>query len=135
MKRNSPLARKTPLRAHSELKRAPMRKRSRKSSPATRSAQGQDCTLQFPGCQNARETVVLCHVRQLGGGGIGLKPPHNESCYACAWCHDRLDFRVPWIRDMPEGFNFWEAICRAIIRTQRVMRANGILVFKGEEAA
>lgn len=135
MKRGTALARKTPLKAHTPMKRGtPMRKRSRKSSQITRSAQGQDCTLQFPGCQNARETVVLCHLRMFSGGGMGLKPSNLESCYGCMLCHDILDGRTPWILT-DDVFNWWEAIARAIIRTQRVMRANGILVFKGEEAA
>jgi hypothetical protein len=134
MKR-APLQRRTPLRAQTPLKRTPMRKRSRsKQTAARRSAAGQDCTLMFPGCTNDTETVVLCHIRQFGGGGTALKPPENESCYGCHRCHDILDGRAPWILD-GETFDFWRAIAFAIVRTQRVMRAAGVLVFKGEEAA
>lgn len=134
MKR-TPLKRATPLKAKMPLRaRAPMRNRSRpKQSAARRSAAGKECTLLFPGCTNDRETVVLCHLRMFHGGGMGLKPSDAEAVYGCSKCHDVLDGRVPWLLD-DATFNFWEAIARAIVRTQRVMRASGVLVFKGEAA-
>lgn len=130
MKR-TPLARKTPLRA-----KAPMRRKSRtRSTPARESAREQDCTLQLPGCRNDRETVVLAHLRMFGGGGIGVKPHDLEGVYACAWCHDRLDGRVNWIRvDSGESFDYWEHIARALVRTHRAMHAAGIVTLKGEAA-
>jgi hypothetical protein len=135
MKR-TPLARKTPLKAQTPLRaRAPMRKRSRPKMTAARSsAKGQDCMLCFPGCPNDRHTVVLCHVRQFGGGGMGMKPRDNESCYGCSRCHDVLDGRIPWILDPPEGFDFWRTIAFAVIRTQRIMIERGVLLIQGEGA-
>lgn len=133
MKR-TPLTRKTPLRATAPMKRTAMRKRSKpKMTHSRRSAAGEDCTLMFPGCRNDHETVVLCHLRIFGGGGIGMKPSDAEAVFACAHCHDRLDGRVGWLQH-EEGFDFWEAIARALVRTHRRMRAKGALIFK-EEAA
>jgi hypothetical protein len=112
-----------------------MRKRSKpKMTHARRSAAGEECTLNFPGCMHDRETVVLCHLRQFGGGGTSLKPPDNEAVYGCMRCHDIVDGRVPWILGA-EDFDFWKAIAFAIVKTQRRMRAKGVLVYKGEEAA
>jgi hypothetical protein len=140
MKRSSPLKpskilpRRELQRSAPLVAKAPMRKSRPKSSPARKSAEGQDCTLRIPGCRNERETVVLCHLRQLGGGGMGIKPPDNEAAYGCRYCHDIADGRIPWIKDAPEGFNLWERIAKAVAETQRIMRANGVLLMKGEDA-
>lgn len=126
MKR-TPLARKTPLRT-----KAPMRKRSApKMTAARRSAKGQACTIMLPGCSQDRETVVLCHLRMLGGGGVGMKPPDTEAVYGCAHCHGVLDGRARLIPELAEALN-WETICRALVRTHRIMRAEGVLILKGE---
>lgn len=139
MKRSAPLKpskilpRRELQRSAPLVAKAPMRKGARpKQLPATRSAKGQDCALQFPCCRNETETVVLCHLRQFGGGGTSLKPASQEAVYGCARCHDVLDGRVPWIKDAPEGFDFWEHIAWAIVRTHRIMRAAGVLLLKGE---
>lgn len=127
MKR-SPLLRKTPLRA-----KAPMRKRSRKSTPARQSARGMDCTLRLPGCRNDTGTIVLCHLRQFGGGGMGVKPSDAEAVYACAHCHDILDGRARLISELAGALN-WETLARALVLTHRQMLARGVLVLKGEAA-
>jgi hypothetical protein len=122
------LSRSTPLVAKS-----PMKKSARpKSTSARKLAKGQDCTLMIPGCRNETETVVLCHLRQLGGGGMGIKPPENESAFGCRYCHDVADGRIPWVKDAPEDFNLWEHIAKAMAKTQRIMRAAGVLILKGE---
>lgn len=128
MKR-TPIQRKTPLRA-----KAPMKLRSRtKSTPARRSARDQDCTLRLPGCQNRRDTVVLCHLREFGGGGMGIKPNDLEAVYGCHHCHDIIDGRASLIPELRHELN-WERIARALVETHRAMRANGIITIKGEAA-
>jgi hypothetical protein len=139
MKRSSPLkpskilprrelSRSTPLVAKS-----PMKKSARPKMTAPRKfAKGKDCTLCLPGCPNATETTVLCHLRQFSGGGMGIKPWDGEAILADDWCHSRLDGRVPWIKDAPEGFDLWEHIAWAIVRTHRAMHAAGVLILKGE---
>lgn len=132
MKIRMPLARKTPMaRGAGPRPKSPMRRKSRvRKTPATKSARGQDCTLQFPGCRNETDTVVLCHLRMFGGGGVGVKPDDCEAVLGCSWCHDRLDGRVPWLN---KPVDFWEYIARALVRTHRVLRAAGVLIFKGEQ--
>lgn len=127
MKR-SPIQRKTPLRAKS-----PMRKRAHKSSPARQSARGMDCTARLPGCHNDTETVVLCHLRQFSGGGMGMKPSDAESIYACKHCHDLIDGRTHLIPELADALN-WETLARALVGTHRQMLARGILTMKGDAA-
>lgn len=126
MKR-TPLQRRTPLRAKS-----PMRKSRPRTTPMRQSARGQDCTLQFPGCANDRDTVVLAHLRMFGGGGMGVKPSDLEGVYACAHCHDQLDGRSKLQVEWP--YVFWETIAHALVRTHRAMHAAGIVQLKGEAA-
>ena len=97
---------------------------------ARKAAKGQDCTLQFPGCPNDRDTVVLCHLRMFGGGGTGLKPDDSEAVFGDDHCHSRLDGRAPLWLDVNESK--WEYIARALIRTLRIQRESGVLIFKGE---
>jgi hypothetical protein len=59
----------------------------RKSKPLRDSAQGQGCTLRLDGCRNDTATVVLCHIRRGGGGGMSVKPPDWFAFYGCAHCH------------------------------------------------
>lgn len=120
MKR-TPLARKTPLRT-----------RSRKSTPARTSARDKDCTFQFPGCTNQRDTVVLCHLREFGGGGASMKPLDTEAAYGCWHCHELADGRKHLIPEVRNQIDWWEYIARALVRTHRVMRADGLLTIKGD---
>jgi hypothetical protein len=127
MKR-TPLKRKSPLRAC-----APMRKRSRRSTPIRQAARGENCTVCLPGCPNDRDTTVLAHLRIFGGGGTGMKPSDAEAVFADAYCHDRIDGRVPWVH-IADEFDFWECIARALVRTHRILRERGVLILKGEAA-
>ena len=114
--------------------RKPLKSRSTrpKMTPARKSAKGKDCTLCLPGCQNNTETVVLCHLRMFGGGGMGLKPSDLESAYGCFDCHQAIDSRDKCPVPKPE---LYEYLLRALIRTHRIMRAKGILMMKGESDA
>ena len=132
MKR-TPLTRKTPLKATTIRASGKRLKSSKpKMTPARKAAEGEDCTVQFPGCPNARETSVLCHLRQYGGGGMGIKPHDSEAVFADHYCHDRLDGRaLVWFA---EGESIHEYIARALIRTLRRQREKGVLIYKGEES-
>ena len=133
MKRSPMPPRKTPMKATTIKASARRKKSSRpKMTPARANAKGQDCTLMLPGCTNATDTVVLCHLRQFGGGGMGCKPHDSEAVFACSYCHDRLDGRAPlWLEDDESPSEY---IVRALIRTLRAQRAAGVLIYKGEEA-
>jgi hypothetical protein len=132
MKTTKPLQRKTPLRATTirASKRRPARP---KMTPARANARGQRCTLWLPGCKDDTDTVVLCHLRQFGGGGMGTKPHDSEGVFACAHCHDVLDGRknlTPELRgEMNDGVLLW-----ALIQTLRAQREAGVLIYKGEQA-
>lgn len=136
MKR-TPIERKTPLRAKSQSLRSstspkPRRQSRPKMTPARAAARSQVCTLRFPGCQNQRETVVLCHLRMFGGGGMGCKPHDSEAVFACSYCHDRLDGRAMfWLEP---GQSIFDYIARALVATLRAQRAAGVLIYKGEAA-
>ena len=112
--------------------RKPLKSRSTrpKMTPARKSAKGKDCTLCLPGCRNDAETVVLCHLRMFGGGGMGLKPSDLESAYGCFDCHQAIDSRDKCPVPKPE---LYEYLIRALIRTHRIMRAEGILMMEGSE--
>lgn len=129
MKR-SPLARKTPLKA-AAIKASGKRP---KMTPARKAAKGEDCTVCFPGCPNARETTVLAHLRMYGGGGMGIKPHDSEAVLADDYCHNLLDGRTRLIPELRQEVNWHEYIARALIRTLRRQREKGVLIYKGEPA-
>lgn len=101
-------------------------------TPARANAKGQDCTLQLPGCQNDTSTVVLCHLRQFSGGGMGCKPPDVEGVFACRHCHDVLDGRANLIPELRHALND-SVLLWALIRTLRAQRDAGVLIYRGEE--
>jgi len=68
----------------------------------------------------------------FGGGGMGLKPWDGEAVYGCGHCHSLIDGRDRLIPELAKHFT-WETIAYALIRTHRIMRAEGILMMKGEE--
>lgn len=53
------------------------------------------CTMRLPGvCLGGTETTVLAHSNQLKHGkGMGIKADDNWGAFACAACHDVLDWR------------------------------------------
>ena len=50
-------------------------------------------------CSFDPEKVVLCHIRQLGISGMGIKAPDILGYWACGPCHDVLDGRTPMMMD------------------------------------
>jgi hypothetical protein len=96
MKRGTALARKTPLKAHTPMKRSPMRKRSRKSSPMRIAARGMPCLMNVAGvCNYNQETTVLAHFRWLGDCGTGIKPTDQQGAWSCAECNRWSDSPTP----------------------------------------
>ena len=90
-----------------------------------KSAQGEACTLGIPGaCNNNPETTVLCHLREFGHGGMGLKPHDIAGVFACDACHAVLDRRV--INEAFEHERYW-FISRALIATHKRMMEKGVL--------
>jgi hypothetical protein len=84
-----------------------------------RQAIGRQCTIRLPGCQT--EPVCLCHVRQIGISGMGIKAPNWAGAFGCAACHDKVDRTH---RHDPEvQLDFY----RAVIRTQKILVDEGVL--------
>lgn len=94
-------------------------------SPALRrSAAGETCTVQLPGCQG-RHGVVLAHLR-TPGVGMGRKPDDLAAVLACAACHDLIDGRAPCPFRAP-GCDLPTACMQALIRTLRRMWERGLI--------
>ncbi len=92
------------------------------ASKYTKSARGQDCTVRIPNvCNHNPETTVFAH---LSGGGMGAKVKDIHGAYACSSCHDVIDGRVStnFLRFELELYHY-----EAMVRTQEIMVANGIL--------
>jgi len=117
----------------SKLRTSPARKAKMKSkgprmTPIRRAAQGQDCTLQFPGvCNFDPATTVLCHSNYLADGkGMGLKAPDTAAAFGCSACHDLLDGRRPRPAEISllamEG-----AFYRAVRLTHEILKRKGLL--------
>jgi hypothetical protein len=95
-------------------------------SKLRKSARGQSCTLRLTNtCSHNTETVVLCHIRDFGGGGTSLKPPDRRAVYACSRCHDALDGRGPKPPDWPESR--YEDLLRALMETHDRMTELGLM--------
>lgn len=58
-------------------------------------ARGQHCTLRLPGRACDPETVVLCHIRRNGWGGMGCKPNDVLAYFGCARCHEKQERHHP----------------------------------------
>ena len=57
-------------------------------------ARGRPCMVRLPGCDGGGETTVLAHYRLAGYCGTGIKPDDLAfGAWACASCHDFVDFR------------------------------------------
>lgn len=100
-------------------------------SPALRkSAAGETCTVQLPGCQG-RHGVVLAHLRLPDTCGTAMKPPDTAAVFACAACHRKIDGPDPW----PEtACSRPAAQLLALVRTHRRMWQRGLLIIPDVDA-
>lgn len=100
-------------------------------SALRKSAKGEACTLEIVGvCNHNPETTVLCHIRDFGTGGTGLKPSDLCAVYGCHECHAIIDGRYDHSR-WAIGADYyglkWEYIARALARTHERMLETGVL--------
>jgi len=93
---------------------------SMKQNKFTKSARGQDCTLQIMGvCNHNPETVVLCHIPdESGTGKMGGKSSDWCAVFGCSACHDAIDGRDPKAWNYVYQDKDWY-IMRALKRTWR----------------
>lgn len=97
-----------------------------KMTPIRKSANGEDCTLRFPGiCNGDPATVVWCHSNShLDGKGGGLKARDEEGCYGCFACHSWLDGGYAGHMERSQVDTYFNS-ARQI--SQAILRAKGLL--------
>lgn len=63
-----------------------------RSKAILKSAQGENCTVHSPPCNNDTTTTIWAHSNlQIHGKGKGIKAHDIFGCYACYHCHIWLD--------------------------------------------
>ena len=90
-----------------------------KNKKITKSANGEDCTLNSEFCNYDNETTVFCHLNEeFAGKGTSQKADDCAGFYGCGSCHYAFDNNL--IKD-------WWMVLRAYYRTIRVLIDKGIL--------
>lgn len=95
-----------------------------KSQKLRDSAQGRECTFNVVGvCNYDTAKTVLCHIN-TDGGKTGGKTDDISAAFGCSECHAWLDSYTA-----SEVDRLFYSM-RALIRTQRIWVAEGLLVVK-----
>lgn len=82
-----------------------------------KAAREEKCTLNIAGvCNYDPATVVLAHLRWLGGCGTGIKPNDLQAVFACSLCHDYIDGRRSGLSKEDRDFYALRALARTHIR-------------------
>jgi hypothetical protein len=82
-----------------------------------REAIGRECQIRLPGCTT--EPCCLCHFRQMGLSGMGMKPPDQIGAWGCSSCHEKVDSSGRG--DIQTQLDF----ARAVFRTQNILIREG----------
>lgn len=96
---------------------------------ARKAAEGEHCTLNFPGCNHDPRTSVLCHLNEhWAGKGMGQKAHDFAAVIGCSVCHDILDGRAKIPEDYKDNWKEekWWHISRALVKTLDVMFDKGV---------
>lgn len=80
-----------------------------------REAIGRECQIRLEGCTTA--PCCVCHWRQIGISGLGLKSPDIFGAFGCASCHDKVD------RSERGNVETQLDFARAVFRTQAILLA------------
>lgn len=98
-----------------------MKTRQQKRQAATvdlrREAAYRDCQIRV--APNCAEGTVLCHWRQLGISGLGIKTPDALAAWGCSACHALVDAADE--NDHALRLDF----AKAIFRTQAILIREG----------
>lgn len=87
-----------------------------------KAAQGQECTMQTPWCNNNPQTVVACHSNDgEDGKGMGQKADDIFIAFGCSGCHKWYD-EGPVSKEEKR-----DVFIRAMKRTWRILIKNEIL--------
>ena len=93
-------------------------------SKITKSAKGQDCTIQiYPYCNGNPETTVLCHAPSEYKG-MGIKSPDHWGAFGCSTCHDIVDGRK---RVDESSEEVYRCHIRGVFRTQSILITKGLI--------
>jgi hypothetical protein len=84
-----------------------------------REAIGRECQIRLAGCTGG--PCCLCHWRQQGISGLGMKSPDIFGAWGCANCHSQVDTAD---RD---DYALRLDFAKAVFRTQNVLVKEGIL--------
>lgn len=97
-------------------------------SNITKSAQGENCTMNLMGvCSFNPDTVVWAHSNKgVHGKGLGLKAKDENGAYACYQCHMTYDrqFKRPKnlsLEDVEEAFTI------AMLKSQQILKEKGLI--------
>lgn len=82
-----------------------------------REAIGRECQIRLEGCKTG--PCCLCHWRQSGISGMGMKSPDLIGAWGCASCHDKVD--TTHRHDPGVQLDF----ARAVFRTQAKLISEG----------
>jgi len=103
-----------------EQRKQPKRK---KQDKFTKSAKGQDCTVNYPGCMFQDGTTRFAHLRD-NTTGYGTKEQNIHGAYACQHCENIYSgLKSIGLPAMAIELHF----LLAIIKTQKIMIKQGIL--------
>jgi len=97
-----------------------------KQDKYTRSARGQECLVRTPNCSHDKDQTILAH---LNGAGMAMKHLNIHACYSCYPCHDWVDHGYAKTHTKAERDLIH---LDAIIRTQKKMVADGVLVLESK---
>lgn len=96
-----------------------------KSTPITRSAYLEDCTLRIPQyCNYDPTTTIFAHFPDGTGGSNRIDGELGNGGYACSDCHDVIDRRVKH-RVPQEDLEFY--MRRSVKRTLKRLEQNGFI--------
>lgn len=84
-----------------------------------REAIGRECQIRLDGCTTG--PCCLCHWRQTGISGMGMKSPDQIGAWGCAYCHDQVD------RVGRGDAEIQLAFARGVFRTQAILIREGKL--------
>lgn len=84
-----------------------------------RQAIGRVCQIRLPGCNT--EPCCLCHWRQSGISGLGMKSADLFGAWGCHNCHSKVDTADR--DDFATRLDF----AKAVFRTQAILIKEGII--------
>jgi hypothetical protein len=86
-----------------------------------RAAIGRTCQIRLDGCTS--EPCCVCHWRQIGISGGGMKSPDLIGAWGCAYCHEKVDTSERHVMETQLDF------ARGVFRTQAILISEGVVTW------